>query len=45
MAMWGGEPPYAYDDDEGIDLWTLAVILVAFALIVIAGVLSAGGPS
>lgn len=39
MAMWGnGEPPYAYDDDEGIGLFSLGVIVAAFVILVIVGV-------
>ncbi len=38
MAMWGGEPPFAYDDDEGVSYWDIAIIVAVFVLLAIVGV-------
>jgi hypothetical protein len=43
MAAWG--EPYAYDEDDGVSWWALGAIVLTFAILTLAGIISAGGPS
>lgn len=44
MAAWIGDERFD-DQDAGLDLFSLAVILITFAVLVAWGVVAAGGPS
>jgi hypothetical protein len=42
MANWTGDP---FDTDEGLDWFSLGVVLLVMVVLVAWGVIAAGGPS